>query len=166
MGRIVTAAAAASACAEARARGLRVVFTNGCFDLLHGGHLALLEGARAAGDLLVVGLNSDSGMRGLKGDGRPIVPQEERAEILAALLAVDLVVLFDEPTPRELIVALRPDVLVKGGDYTPDTIVGRDEVEAWGGRVVVVPLVAGRSTRGLLDDVLALKSGSVGERGR
>ena len=157
MGRVATRAEAARACAQARAKGLRAVFTNGCFDVLHGGHLALLEGARASGDFLVVGLNSDEGVRALKGSGRPIVPEAERAEVLAALRTVDIVVLFDEPTPRELVLALRPDVLVKGGDYTPDTIVGRDEVESWGGRVVVVPQVAGRSTRSLLDEVRALR---------
>jgi D-beta-D-heptose 7-phosphate kinase/D-beta-D-heptose 1-phosphate adenosyltransferase len=166
MGRVATRGEAARACAEARAAGQRVVFTNGCFDILHGGHVALLEGARAAGDLLVVGVNSDEGVRALKGDGRPIVPEAERAEVLAALRAVDLVVLFDEPTPRDLVVALHPDVLVKGGDYTPDTIVGRDEVESWGGRVVVVPLVAGRSTRGLLEDARAALPPASGEGGR
>jgi D-beta-D-heptose 7-phosphate kinase/D-beta-D-heptose 1-phosphate adenosyltransferase len=128
--------------------------------------VALLEEARAAGDLLVVGLNSDAGVRALKGSGRPIVPEPERAEVLAALRFVDLVVVFDEPTPRELVLALRPDVLVKGGDYSPDTIVGRGEVESWGGRVVVVPLVAGRSTRSIVEDVRALRPPTGGERGR
>jgi D-beta-D-heptose 7-phosphate kinase/D-beta-D-heptose 1-phosphate adenosyltransferase len=166
MGRVVTAAEAAAQCAAARARGARAVFTNGCFDLLHGGHLALLEEARSAGDLVVVGINSDSGVRALKGEGRPIVPQDERAEVLAALRFVDLVVVFDEPTPRELVTALRPDVLVKGGDYTPDSVVGRDEVESWGGRVVIVPLVAGRSTRGIVGDARSLRPREGGERGR
>ncbi len=166
MGRVATRVEAALVCAEARAASLRVVFTNGCFDILHGGHVALLESARAAGDLLVVGLNSDAGVRALKGSGRPIVPEPERAEVLAALRFVDLVVVFDEPTPRELLLALRPDVLVKGGDYSPDTIVGRDEVESWGGRVIVVPLVADRSTRSIVDLVRASRPRSGGERGR
>ncbi len=166
MGRVATRAEAARECAAARAAGRRVVFTNGCFDILHGGHLALLEEARAAGDLLVVGLNSDAGVRALKGAGRPIVPEPERAEVLAALRYVDLVVVFDEPTPCDLVLALRPDVLVKGGDYSPDTIVGRDEVESWGGRVVVVPLVAGRSTRSIVEDVRAARPPSGGGRGR
>lgn len=153
MGRVLALDAAVRARDTARGAGKRVVFTNGCFDILHTGHLALLEGAKACGDLLYVGVNRDATVRGLKGPGRPIIPEEERAEMLAALRVVDVVVLFAEPTPRETVLALRPDVLVKGGDYTPDTIVGRDEVESWGGRVVVIPLVAGRSTRGLVADI-------------
>ncbi len=153
MGRVLSRAEAAAACEAARTGGRRVVFTNGCFDLLHAGHVALLAEARAAGDSLVVGVNVDATVRELKGPGRPIAPAAERAEILAALRCVDLVVLFDEPTPRELIVALRPDVLVKGGDYALDEIVGRDEVESWGGRVFAVPLMSGRSTSGILDAV-------------
>lgn len=127
-----------------------VVFTNGCFDLLHPGHIRLLEQGRALGDLLVVGVNSDASLRGLKGEGRPLVPEAERAEVLAALACVDAVTLFDEPTPRELIAALLPDVLVKGGDWGPDTIVGRAEVEAAGGRVVVLPYFEGYSTTALI----------------
>ncbi len=124
---------------NARPEGYRVVFTNGCFDLLHPGHLRTLEAARKLGDALVVGMNSDRGVRELKGLGRPILPELERAEILAALECVDAVVIFDEPTPREIIAALLPDVLVKGGDWAGDQIVGREEVEAAGGRVVSVP---------------------------
>ncbi len=136
-----------------RARGLSVVVTNGCFDLLHPGHVALLERARAEGDVLVVAVNSDASVRALKGEGRPAVPEQERAETLLALEAVDRVVVFDEPTPIEVVRALRPDVLVKGGDWAEDAIVGRAEVEADGGRVVRVPLVAGRSTTALLERV-------------
>lgn len=123
------------------------MFTNGVFDLLHVGHVALLEAARAAGDALVVGLNSDASVRRLgKGADRPLVAERERARLLAALAAVDCVVLFDDDTPLALIVRLHPDVLVKGADYAREAIVGAAEVEAWGGRVVRVPLVQGQST--------------------
>ena len=130
--------------------GRRVVFTNGCFDLLHPGHIGSLEKARALGDVLVVGLNSDASVRQLKGAGRPVLPERERAEILAALECVDGVVIFDALTPREVIARLLPDVLVKGGDWASDQIVGREEVEAAGGRVVSIPVVAGYSTTEIL----------------
>ncbi len=130
--------------------GRRVVFTNGCFDLLHPGHIGSLEHARALGDALIVGLNSDAGVRQLKGPGRPVLPERERAEILAALECVDAVVIFDELTPRELIARVLPDVLVKGGDWPGDQIVGREEVEAAGGRVVSIPVVPGYSTTAIL----------------
>ncbi len=148
--KIATAARAVEIVSRLRRRGRRVVFTNGCFDLLHVGHLTLLERARALGDALVVGVNDDASVRRLKGRGRPIVPLGERMEILAALRVVDLVVPFREPTPARLIAGLVPHVLVKGGDYRPATIVGRETVEGAGGRVVVVPLVRGRSTTRLL----------------
>ncbi|HEY2547046.1 MAG TPA: D-glycero-beta-D-manno-heptose 1-phosphate adenylyltransferase [Candidatus Acidoferrum sp.] len=130
--------------------GRRIVFTNGCFDLLHPGHIGSLEQARALGDVLIVGLNSDASVRELKGAGRPVLPERERAEILAALECVDAVVIFDQPTPRELIARLLPDVLVKGGDWPGDQIVGRQEVEAAGGRVISVPVVPGHSTTAIL----------------
>lgn len=136
-----------------RAAGRRVVFTNGCFDLLHAGHVHLLEEARAQGDLLVVGLNGDASVRTLKGEGRPVLPAEERAETLLALESVDAVVVYDEDTPRRLIQALLPDVLVKGADWAQDAIVGREEVEAAGGRVVRIELVPGRSTTRLVQQV-------------
>jgi D-beta-D-heptose 7-phosphate kinase/D-beta-D-heptose 1-phosphate adenosyltransferase len=136
-----------------KAAGRVCVFTNGCFDLLHPGHVSLLEQARAAGDVLVVGLNSDASVLRLKGAGRPVVPQEERAEALCALEAVTRVVVYDQDTPREVIAALRPDVLVKGADWAEDRIVGRAEVEAAGGRVVRATLVPGRSTTSLLDRI-------------
>ncbi len=130
--------------------GRRIVFTNGCFDLLHPGHIGSLEQARALGDALIVGLNSDASVRQLKGAGRPVLPELERAEILAALECVDAVVTFDDLTPRELIARLLPDVLVKGGDWPGDQIVGREEVEAAGGRVVSIPVVPGYSTTEIL----------------
>ena len=127
--------------------GGRVVFTNGVFDLLHVGHVALLEAGRREGASLVVGLNSDASVRRLnKGPDRPLVPEDERARVVAALAAVDCVVLFEQDTPLELIRHLRPDVLVKGADYERSAIVGADDVEGWGGKVVRVPLVPGRST--------------------
>jgi rfaE bifunctional protein nucleotidyltransferase chain/domain len=130
--------------------GRRIVFTNGCFDLLHPGHIGSLEQARALGDALIVGLNSDASVRQLKGAGRPVLPEPERAEILAALECVDAVVIFDALTPREVIARLLPDVLVKGGDWPGDQIVGREEVEAAGGRVVSIPVVPGYSTTAIL----------------
>jgi rfaE bifunctional protein nucleotidyltransferase chain/domain len=138
---------------RARAEGRRVVFTNGCFDLLHSGHIRVLQRARAEGDLLVVGLNSDDSVRRLKGSKRPILPQDERAAILSALECVDRVLLFEEDTPLELIRRVRPDVLVKGGDWTPEQIVGREDVEAAGGRVVVIPLLAGRATTAIIETI-------------
>jgi rfaE bifunctional protein nucleotidyltransferase chain/domain len=134
-----------------RAAGGRVVFTNGCFDLLHAGHLYLLEEAAALGDCLVVGINSDESVRRLKGTGRPLVGQEERALMLAGLRPVDWVVVFEEDTPLRLIETLLPEVLIKGADYALEAIVGREVVEARGGRVVSLPLLPGRSTSALVD---------------
>ena len=134
----------------ARRSGARVVFTNGCFDLLHAGHVRYLTAARRLGDVLVVGINDDASVRRLKGPPRPILSAVERAEVVAGLAAVDHVVLFAEDTPLALIRAVRPDVLVKGADWAESEIVGRAEVEARGGRVVRVPLVAGRSTSALV----------------
>ncbi len=133
-----------------RQAGRRIVFTNGCFDLIHPGHVRLLERARELGDVLVLGLNSDASVARLKGSGRPILRLAERADVLAALRAVDLIAAFDEDTPLELIQSVRPDVLVKGGDWRPDQVVGRDVVEASGGRVAIVPFVEGLSTSELL----------------
>ena len=133
-----------------------MVFSNGCFDLLHPGHIETLEKARNLGDALVVGVNSDRSVREMKGAGRPIVPERERAEVLAALECVDAVLIFDEPTPQEIVAALLPDVLVKGGDWASDQIIGREEVEAAGGRVVSVPVVAGYSTSALVEKIRKL----------
>jgi D-beta-D-heptose 7-phosphate kinase/D-beta-D-heptose 1-phosphate adenosyltransferase len=134
-----------------KANGERVVFTNGCFDLLHVGHITLLEQAHRFGDRLIVAINSDASVSGLKGPNRPIVGERERARVLAALAAVDAVVIFREPTPMELILSTRPDVIVKGGDYVVDTVVGAPEVLSWGGQVKIVPIVEGYSTTLLLD---------------
>ena len=136
-----------------RGAGETVVFTNSVFDLLHVGHLRYLQQARALGGALVVGINSDRSVGIVKGPGRPITPEDERAEILSALACVDAVVVFDEPTPHELIAALQPDILVKGADWAADAIVGRDVVEARGGRVVRIPIEAGHSTSALVERI-------------
>ena len=145
--------------ATRRDAGASIVFTNGCFDLLHAGHTRYLQAARELGDLLVVGINSDASVQALKkGPGRPLVPQAYRAEVVAALACVDYVVVFDEPDPQSLIAALQPDVLVKGGDWTPDTIMGRDVVEGRGGMVRTIPLVPDLSTTSLLKKIQGLPS--------
>ena len=144
--RVLDRDAGADRCRAFREAGDRVVFTNGCFDVLHAGHVTLLDAAREAGDRLVVGLNDDGSVRRLKGPERPINPGPDRARVLAALRAVDLVILFPEDTPYDLIAALRPDVLVKGADWAAGEIVGADLVTGWGGEVVRLPLLDGRST--------------------
>ncbi|MBN1931459.1 MAG: bifunctional D-glycero-beta-D-manno-heptose-7-phosphate kinase/D-glycero-beta-D-manno-heptose 1-phosphate adenylyltransferase HldE [Desulfobacterales bacterium] len=136
-----------------KSEGKRIVFTNGCFDLLHIGHIKLLQASAEKGDKLVIGLNSDSSVRRLKGNSRPIIPEEERAALLSSISCVDLVVLFDEDTPIELIRAFQPDFLVKGGDYTAETVVGHDIIGNWGGTVVLIPLVAGVSTTKVIESV-------------
>lgn len=136
-----------------RPRSDSVVFTNGCFDVVHRGHVEYLEAARQLGSRLVVGLNSDDSVRRLKGPGRPLVGEADRARVLLGLRSVDIVTVFDEDTPRALIAALLPDVLVKGGDYAPDQIVGREEVEAAGGEVVVIPFIEGYSTSALVERI-------------
>jgi rfaE bifunctional protein nucleotidyltransferase chain/domain len=137
-----------------RAAGKKVVFTNGCFDLIHTGHTRYLAIARSLGDLLVVAVNSDSSVRTIKGDKRPINSQQERAETLAALASVDFVTVFDEPDPHKVISALQPDVLVKGGDWPVEKIIGGDIVQARGGKVVNVPYVEGSSTTGIIEKIL------------
>jgi D-beta-D-heptose 7-phosphate kinase/D-beta-D-heptose 1-phosphate adenosyltransferase len=136
-----------------RPRRGRLVFTNGVFDILHRGHVEYLFAARALGDALAVGLNTDASVRRLKGPGRPLVPEEDRAVVLAGLACVDAVTLFDEDTPRELVAALLPDVLVKGGDYRAEEVVGRAEVERAGGTLVLIPFLEGRSTSRLVDRI-------------
>ena len=141
-----------------RESGKTVVFTNGCYDILHPGHIRLLEQARSLGDILILGLNTDSSVARMKGPTRPLIPETERAELAASLAAVDAVTLFDEDTPRELIAALLPDILVKGADWT-HFIAGREEVEAAGGRVLTLPLEPGCSTTTLVEALLARRAG-------
>jgi D-beta-D-heptose 7-phosphate kinase/D-beta-D-heptose 1-phosphate adenosyltransferase len=138
---------------EVRARGKTIVFTNGVFDLLHPGHVRYLQQARALGDALIVGVNADRPGRAIKGPTRPITSEDERAELIAALACVDAAVVFDEDTPWQLIAALQPDVLVKGADWAEDAIVGRDIVEARGGRVVRVPIESGYATTSIIDRI-------------
>ena len=137
-----------------REDGKKLVFTNGCFDILHIGHIRLLEWAKAAGDKLLVGLNSDSSTRRLKGNGHPILPQDERAEILSSLACVDYVIIFDEDTPQNLINEIIPDILVKGGDYKPEEIVGRETVENAGGKLLIFPIVENHSTTEIIETVI------------
>jgi D-beta-D-heptose 7-phosphate kinase/D-beta-D-heptose 1-phosphate adenosyltransferase len=137
-----------------RATGRRVVFTNGVFDVLHRGHCEYLDAARACGDILVVGLNSDDSVRRLKGDKKPIVPEEDRAVVLCSLNAVDYVVIFGEDTPIVLISELLPDILIKGGDYALNEIVGREEVEAAGGAVLTIPLTEGKSSTNIISTII------------
>lgn len=141
---------AIAAVARWRAEGKTIVFTNGVFDLLHPGHVRYLQQARALGDALIVGINSDRSVRAIKGPDRPITPEDERAEILSALACVDAVVVFDEETPHAIISALQPDILVKGADWAADAIVGRDVVEARGGRVVRIAVEEGHSTTAII----------------
>jgi D-beta-D-heptose 7-phosphate kinase/D-beta-D-heptose 1-phosphate adenosyltransferase len=148
-----------------RRSGKQVVFTNGCFDLLHVGHVKYLQKARQLGDLLVLGLNSDQSVRNLKGPSRPLISEDERAHILAALDCIDYVTVFDEPTPLDLIACLRPDILAKGGDYTLDGVVGRELVEGWGGRVELVQFVDGKSTTGIVEKILQQYREERGVRG-
>ena len=141
-----------------RREGKRVVFTNGCFDLLHPGHVRYLKEARALGDVLIVALNSDASVRRLKGEGRPIMNEGERGEVMAALESVDYVTVFDEETPRELIAVLLPDVLVKGGDWPVEQIVGREEVESAGGTTLSLPYIEGSSTTSIIQRILRSRS--------
>lgn len=152
----MTRTEAAALVSRLRAAGKKIVFTNGVFDLLHPGHLRYLQHARSLGDALVVGVNSDRSVRANKGPGRPITTEDERAEVLAALACVDGVVVFDEDTPHDLIAALQPDVLVKGADWADDAIVGRDIVEARGGRVVRVAIEPGHSTTAIIQRIKGL----------
>ena len=134
--------------------GKRIVFTNGCFDIIHVGHVRYLKEARSLGDLLVVGLNSDESVRAIKGMNRPIVPQGERAEVLSSLRDVDYVVIFNEPDPYNTIAALRPDILVKGGDWSIENIIGRDIVESYGGKVCTIPFIEGASSTNIIESII------------
>jgi rfaE bifunctional protein nucleotidyltransferase chain/domain len=153
---VLTPATVGAAIADWRARGYRVVFTNGVFDLLHPGHVRYLKAARAEGDALIVAVNSDRSVRAIKGPTRPLNPEAERAEVIGALACVDAVVIFDEDTPAEIIRVVQPDVLVKGADWAADRIVGRDTVEARGGRVVRIPIEQGWSTTGIVTRMQSL----------
>ena len=148
-----------------RSAGRKVVFTNGCYDILHPGHIRLLESARSLGDILILALNTDASVQRLKGPTRPLIPEQERAELAAALAAVDAVTFFDEDTPRELIAAVLPDILIKGADWA-HFIAGREEVEAAGGQVLALPLEPGYSTTGILEEVLGRKSGPAADAPR
>ena len=139
-----------------RQEGKKIAFTNGCFDILHVGHVRYLKEARNTADILVLALNSDASVRSIKGEKRPLVGEEERAEVLAALECVDFVTIFPELTPLELIVYLKPDLLIKGGDWPEDQVVGRDEIKKWGGRVTIIPEVAGKSTTNIVDKIISV----------
>jgi D-glycero-beta-D-manno-heptose 1-phosphate adenylyltransferase len=156
VGRLYTRAELLAQRARWKQEGKTVVFTNGCYDLLHLGHVRFLRRARSEGDLLIVGLNTDASVRLSKGPNRPLTPQNERAEVLLALAAVDGVILFDEETPRELIAELLPDILVKGADWS-HFVAGREEVEAAGGKVMTIPLEPGYSTTGIIEKILTLR---------
>ena len=155
MGKVVSEDELCQQVAAARHAGRRIAFTNGCFDLLHPGHIRSLEQARSLGDGLVVAVNSDRSVRENKGPGRPLVAEDERAEVLASLAAVDWVVIFDDATPHRLIARVVPDILVKGEDWAPEEIAGRAEVEASGGRVVRLPVVPGYSTSEIVQRILS-----------
>ncbi len=153
--KVMTEAEAVAFADRLRRDGRHTVFTNGVFDLLHPGHVRYLQDARREGDALVVGINSDRSVRAIKGPSRPITPERERAEVVAALACVDAVVIFDEDDPHRIISRLQPDVLVKGADWGPDAIIGRDLVESRGGRVVRVPLAEGYSTSAIIEKIRA-----------
>jgi rfaE bifunctional protein nucleotidyltransferase chain/domain len=156
MSKVMSIAEAVAFVQQLRQLGKNVVFTNGVFDLLHPGHVRYLEAARREGDALIVGVNSDQSVRAIKGSCRPINPENERAEVLAALKCVDAVVVFGEDDPQQIISRLQPDVLVKGSDWAPDAIIGRDTVEARGGRVVRIPLAEGYSTSAIIEEIKRL----------
>ncbi|NIO08714.1 MAG: D-glycero-beta-D-manno-heptose 1-phosphate adenylyltransferase [Deltaproteobacteria bacterium] len=152
-GKIKDLAELGSIVSKAKSKKKKVVFTNGCFDLLHLGHIHLLREAKKLGDLLVVALNSDSSVKRIKGPGRPILPEAERAELVASLEMVDYVTVFSQPDPGDIIEALHPNVLVKGGDWTADKIIGKDSVEGQGGKVVSLPFLTGHSTTNIIDRI-------------
>jgi rfaE bifunctional protein nucleotidyltransferase chain/domain len=153
MGKILDWEALKSEVELRRSRGEKIAFTNGCFDILHVGHVRYLEEARRTGDLLILALNSDLSVRAIKGEKRPLVPERERAEVVASLASVDYVTIFNEETPLKLIEYLRPDSLVKGGDWKEEAVVGGDSVRSWGGRVVLVPVVEGASTTNIVEKI-------------
>ena len=139
--------------AALKRKGKRIVFTNGCFDILHVGHTRYLKEAKKRGDVLILGLNSDESVRSLKGETRPLIPESERADVVAALESVDYVTIFNETTPLELIEYLKPDILVKGGDWKEEQVVGRQSVEKWGGSVIIIPEITGSSTTNIIEKI-------------
>jgi D-beta-D-heptose 7-phosphate kinase/D-beta-D-heptose 1-phosphate adenosyltransferase len=139
-----------------RKEGKKIAFTNGCFDILHVGHVRYLKEAKKTADILVLALNSDASVQAIKGLKRPLVSGEERAEVLAALECIDFVTIFNELTPLELICYLKPDILIKGGDWPEDKVVGRDEIKKWGGHVTIIPEVAGKSTTNIVDKIISV----------
>jgi D-beta-D-heptose 7-phosphate kinase/D-beta-D-heptose 1-phosphate adenosyltransferase len=139
-----------------RWQGKKIAFTNGCFDILHVGHIRYLREAKKTADILVVAINSDSSVRTLKGEKRPLVGEQERAEILAALEFVDYVTIFSELTPRELINLLQPNILIKGGDWPEEKVIGREEIKKWGGKVIIIPQIAGKSTTNIVEKITTL----------
>jgi D-beta-D-heptose 7-phosphate kinase/D-beta-D-heptose 1-phosphate adenosyltransferase len=141
---------------ELRKKGKKIAFTNGCFDILHVGHVRYLREAKKTADVLVLALNSDSSVRSIKGEERPLVNENERAEMLAALEFVDFITIFEELTPLELIICLKPDILIKGGDWPEEKVVGREEVKKWGGRVAIIPEIEGKSTTNIVDKIKKL----------
>lgn len=154
MGKILSQGELKKEIEKLKGAGKRIVFTNGCFDILHTGHTRYLREARKLGDVLVLGLNSDASIRSIKGEKRPIVPEAERADVMASLESVDYLTIFNEPTPLELIELLKPDVLVKGGDWAEKDIVGGDAVRKWGGTVAVIPEIKGASTTNIIEKIL------------
>lgn len=141
---------------ELRKKGKKIAFTNGCFDILHVGHVRYLREAKKTADVLVLALNSDSSVRSIKGEKRPLMIENERAEILAALEFIDFVTIFNELTPQELIIYLKPDILIKGGDWEEEKVVGREEIKKWGGRVAIIPEVEGKSTTNIVEKIKKL----------
>jgi D-glycero-beta-D-manno-heptose 1-phosphate adenylyltransferase len=160
MGKIVSQEELIQIAAREKREGRRVVFTNGCFDILHPGHVRCLSDARRLGDLLIVAVNSDRSVRGNKGVDRPLVPEQDRAEVLAALASVDYVAIFDEPTPRALIARVLPSILVKGADWPLEQVAGREEVESAGGKVISIPLAPGYSTTRLVEKIRSIVADS------
>jgi len=139
---------------ELRKVGKKIVFTNGCFDILHVGHTQYLRKAKNAGDILILALNSDKSVRSLKGEKRPLIPENERADVVASLESVDFVTIFHELTPLELIEYLKPDILIKGGDWDEEQVVGKDSIKKWGGRVIIIPEIKGSSTTNIIESIL------------
>jgi rfaE bifunctional protein nucleotidyltransferase chain/domain len=154
MGKILSRGALRQEIDRLKAEGKKIAFTNGCFDILHVGHVRYLRDARKTGDVLILALNSDTSVRAIKGDKRPLVPEDERADVLAALEFINYITLFDELTPLALIEYLQPDVIVKGGDWAEENVVGRDSVRRWGGKVVIIPETPGASTTNIVEKII------------